>query len=335
MRYEVGDHLIIAIADENGKERNALVRFEGSKRNQMSGILADTPVDEAGIMSAVEFNETEVLANLGPTPYPGKVYKVSAEPWLRTVKHPKWGLIHFFVKSSKKIEPILLESLNKVYKECRKYNITHRLPLRIEVRNNEGKVQATYKTVFKLTDDNPCDVITFKPTTWDDPDNITYITFHEMGHPVWHTLFTPKDRRRWINLYHDSVKILDLSDKDLEQMRSDLCAKGRVSALNKALKAEEDFEGLEGVKAVMRWIKSVHRLRTKDIDYLLEAGDNLAKFWPNHNEFSMIETNITEYAGKEVDEFWCEAMAHFFTQKKMPKTIRKMVRRTLKGLPTS
>jgi hypothetical protein len=69
----------------------------------------------------------------------------------------------------------------------------------------------------------------------------------------------------------------------------------------------------------------------EDLNILLNQNSKaLSAIWPTSAAISHSDSLISEYAKTSVQELFAEAFAYHFTGKELPKTIKKLLEKTVK-----
>lgn len=333
IQAEKGDFLLV-----NYDTVTFLIELSSKKGDRYSGIIHQgkkgASLAEIVDKNIIFFGE-DIKANLGKNPPTGKVYGMDIKI-LRKVEESELGTVNFYCRMSKEDRKKFLKDLVKVRKVMKKFALTSLLPFDIEViQNPKTKMLGMYavRKVKKGEEDIPVkDLITYN----DIPENDIVDTFcHEIGHGIWYRLITKHTlKARWIKLYTDHIKLGDFSEKDISKMKKMYLKYALpIKEFKKVLKTEyEEFEQ-DLFNEIISTITATHRLSLQEIDDLILAGDveTLSDIWPNFKLIliNMKDTNISEYAKKNVREFFSECTRIYLTGGKLPKKARKLMEKTL------
>ena len=85
-------------------------------------------------------------------------------------------------------------------------------------------------------------------------------------------------------------------------------------------------------KWILRTIQSVHGLSVKELDFLFEAGmlDDIKKLWPVRTiPRKELEPIVSEYATKNYKELFAETFAFYFTKKKLPEPLKRLLEKSM------
>ena len=268
----------------------------------------------------------------------GKAYNTFVEPRLLVEKLPRWGNICFFRQLSTTELNNFHQGLDLAYRQfIRRNNLRFLLPINLEVRNPRGKMVGMWhkpkKQIEQYIEINPASFI----TNPHEPDNrrggpkyIKRIVTHEISHPLYQLYLPDTIKARWVRLYHSFVRLQALTRQDLDAVRQDLI--GSKITLRQYRKAAEEETKLF-FDAILTWIKDTHHLDSRSLDLLMSQGDDLQEYWPRSRlHLSEIRIPITKYAGKNHEEFFCEAMSWFAIEEKLPRTIIKLIKRSIKAV---
>jgi hypothetical protein len=322
MDIKPGDYVI---GQEN--KRNFLLQVSSVNDGVVYGYLDK---NRAYAPQQGEFSLRQIVANLGGKPLPGNAYGCNIEPYLKTIVHPDWGNVHWFVRQSKQERLALKKSLDNVAALLKRrglFGFVEAGALETEVRPPKGKYTGMYH--FHVKNGENQDRMILRPR--EDALSMDYVVAHESGHGVWYRLLRPSQQARWIRLYHSYTKMLEFSPHDIRKLR-DSYIENSVSV--------RDFRGqLEEAQVLLfdNLISSLcanTRLTTRHLDTLAENQglDVIKDVWPQHVEDSDFEIAVTEYGTKNPEELWSEAFAYWLLGIKIPKRIHAAIEKIVANI---
>jgi hypothetical protein len=265
--------------------------------------------------------QKEVVADLGKTPAPGSVYGLKIEPLIETKNSDFWGEIRIYRWLEDEHKTLIFNSLKRTRKEIQRRKLPNPT-VDLEIRSQKGKMAGYYKHLRNAEKD----VLVL--LALDDSDSVMdYIVSHEYAHGIWFRHMTPKARMRWVKHYHESLKVEELKEKQLQQLLEAVNAEGSFGPFLKS-----DSEDRLAIKAILRNISQVHALSKQHLELALTVGEGLDQYWPTSIEISEKDVLITEYAKKNPEELWAEAFSYHFVGKKIPKLTAELLDKTLRNL---
>jgi hypothetical protein len=310
-----GDYVIVKV----GAQRPFLLEVAGMNKKEVWGTSES---DRAYDPQSVTVLLTDVMVNLGSKPPAGVAYSVLVEPYTRTEVHDFFGDVHWFFKASKDDRAKVMATLTKAQKLMTKHGLKQFFPVETEVRVPKGKMVG--KWIYQIKGDERRNKMVLRCSPLTD----TLLTvLHECGHGVYHNLLTsPKGRAQWIKVYHDYVELQTIDVKEVSKLFK---AVNKASSYSDFRSSAEERELLV-FDLVLAYINDVHNLRTTDVSTLMDAGESLEPYWPTSPlDMSDFKYDITEYAGKNQEEMFCECFAFHLAGKKLPKHITKLMEKTL------
>lgn len=317
--FNVGDNVAVKLSDDQTVVFLVLKKL----KTHIEGISANA-IDD-GDIPPFEFTEDSVIANLGEHPQAGNVYGFYLEPFYN-VEHHDIGKVAYFVSEDDFKKKDFRKALDNCVDDIEKYRLNSVLPFQVDFRPAKGKMAGSYKAM--RTGD---DIITLRNVGIDSSD-FDYTLMHELGHALYARLFVKSERATWIKEYHNCVSIYEYTSKDLKSLLKDLNSNTFMTVTE--FKKTLDESNLILLKHILKYIRVQHSLSLQDLDQLcLDEAGNLNNIWPaTILEVSEIDTVLTDYAKKSVQEFWCEAFAHYMVGLDLPKNLKKLVKVTLAAL---
>lgn len=301
----------------NAKSRRAVIE---------SSLSTDDPKN-------IEYENENIVANLGPNPIPGTAFGCNIAPYQRTIETDAFGPIHIY----RDMESKELKCLKKAMKTARKLYSTQAsidfLPLKeIRILPKKGKYAGLYKT--KVVKGEVADSMHLFPETFEDEEWNVYMLCHEFAHGLWARCVPPKIRAKWVKLYHKRLQLADVTETQLDDIFNELMDfEHSVSEFGKELE-DENIKLI--MKEVLGYFKRNYRMSVREVDILLQFDSGaLKKLWPTTACLLQERPDISEYSLKNVDEFFAEAVAYHLTEKMVPKDVRKGIENTFKYLGKS
>lgn len=316
MRVAQGDYVIVKVTN---KPALARVQIANSEKKKYKAVL-EKEYQEAENPVPFDFAPSEVLANLGSAPRPGKVFGVNVEVLHDRKETEFYGTISFMREFDDDQLKALRRGMKAVSEEWNRRKLPV-LPIQTTLKYQEGKYAGWYKTKG-----GEVDTMCIMPP--EDMSSLTYILSHELAHGIWARNMTPNMRFSWVKLYHKIVNIQEVTEKQLRAMRKELEECGDIIDYMREL----DDEALELLKAVIKYVKTNHSLDRKHLQMALTIEGNLEEYWPIAIELSSKEEKLTLYATKSPEETWAEAFSLNFVGKKLPKQYTELLDRTLRSL---
>lgn len=263
-----------------------------------------------------------VVANLGPKPSFGKVYKADVEPYTATLqtkcfKLPIIDMVGMDEGEAKKV----LSAAVKLRKVAKKYGFAKYIR-NIQVLVKPGLTNAA--GMWAMKKDQGERIILFLPCTDRLADNalpFDYVFFHEIGHHFWNLYMKPEEQARWVKLHRRGLSVEDISATKVTQLRAALEQAGSIKDYRKELDEEEK----KIFSKVLSTVCKTMNVKPSEIDVLLAAGDNLSDHWiTTPVPMSNSKIIITEYARKNPQELFAECVAHVFAGMEMPEKLGKI-----------
>lgn len=307
----------------NDGRRNWLMQVSSCLDSVVYGTLDK---DRAYSPTDGEFNIRQIVAVLGPNPHAGNAYGCQIEPYERTLIHPQWNNVHWFVRMPKPEKTALKTSLDRVAKlltSKRLFGFVAGGELQMEIRPPRGKYTGMYHFVNK--DGGPQDRMILRPKMGVPTD---YVVAHESGHGVYYRLMTDQQRARWIRLYHSYMKMQAFEPADIERLRDAYIEENQHVKDFRGQLEESDvllFDNLIGT------LCGTTRLTTRHLNELASDGslETIRESWPVHVDDSDFEIVVSEYGSKNPEEFFAEAFAFWLLGNKLPKRVLAAMEKTV------
>lgn len=312
------DYIVVRIG-----KKNKLCFAHNPKRN--TAYIEDTMnLDEP---VSIEYDANTLIANLGSDPAPGKAYGVDVQPHYGDYASPI-GRVHLYRKLEDAEKKAVEISIKKIVKKIEGIGLEKVFPIsRIEIHNAKGKWAGEYRISNKAGE--VFDVIKLHPKILEDQVYNVYTWAHEVGHAIWCRFVPEKLRAEWLELYNESTKVSKAKKSQMEELCTALVASQEsVREFQRNIEGEE----LAMFKEALAYMKKIHKMSPEDVNILLNNNAKvLAQIWPTSASISSTESLVSEYAAVSVQELWAESFAWSLTGKVLPKTVQKMLDRTLKA----
>lgn len=276
----------------------------------------------------VKVKPKDIIANLGTKPKFGKSFGRTTEAFHGSSDHKKWGRINYFRELELVERKALHLALKKVWLRLKHYGL-HKgiLPIEMDIRNNHGKIVGYYAHRAK----GRGDVLTLCLPKIELKD-AKFVLFHEYGHGWWFNKMTSNTKVKWIECYHYFMNLSKIPTEKLIITRKTLEKMGSIKTFKQEF-GEKDTDAITPaviLNECLKYVSRVHGLNSKNVEILLSAEKSLKPYWPTSPlELSEAKLILTEYAKKNTEEFFSEALALFLTQKKLPKTVNKLMKETI------
>lgn len=264
------------------------------------------------------------VANVGPTPQPGKVYGVSIEPVVLNFDssvftegvsvHAEHGRDwQKFIES--KFVPLL-----------KKNGCLRPLPASLKIYGSHKSKHGSYRFKSKATDAVKLYSQGVEDASLDAVD--LYVLVHEYAHGLMYRYFGPKRLWHWTALHKAATRVEQIDDNELQILRETLEASGNYREFLGSL--EDDVKPV--LKQVLKYIRTTHSITPNQLDAGIRSQRSFEDIWPKSIELVERDTIITDYSRKNAAEFFAEAVAMTLTGHKVPSKIEHAVRETLRTL---
>lgn len=322
MQVDISDYILINIDDK--KPKLGLVnkiRKDKIYGNFCIKTIGLEPEDYKFII-----RKEDIVSNLSDTPKIGNSYGLEIEPYYKSYKISGFAEIDFYIKVNKKQFALIIKAFHNFYNWLKKNNMITHLPIEIEIRPNKGKQYGKY--IHYINKDDKLDKVIIRLNEYEE-SILNYVIAHEMGHHIKFNYINKDFISKWIKIYYKSVLIDSIDLNDLKSLRKEF--EKNCSNIY-SWKKDLDENDREIYKLCLKHIKNVHSLQERDLIALAENEDNLREFWPNTILKSTVELIISDYGKKNVDEYWAECFAFWYSKIEMPKECRKLVMNTITSI---
>lgn len=327
MNVAEGDYVVCKEASKEGQGKPFLLHISKIKGEKIGGILEDDRHLKEEKHATLISN---VICNLGQSPKPGKYGNIDARDiYRKTFTHEDWGHIHFFTRPSKPLRKAVKKALTKTAVRMSAMGFEHVFAKVVnEIRTPRGKYAGSYhhggkKKASRLK-------LFLKE---EHANEMNYVLYHECGHLIrFHYLKNPRVRAEWLRLFNISVPKKAVKQRDFEEMFKALEKAQPETLKSFASDYKEDEDALCVLKTATRYMKQVHRVSVREVNVLLEAGkfDQLGDLWPDRTiDVNDLDPLVSEYACKDVEELFAEAFAFYMVKKKLPKSVKILLEKSL------
>lgn len=318
---EQDDYIIVKVG-----KKNKLAFAHSPKRNTCyieETMSTDEPV-------TFEYDASTLVANLGKEPQPGKVFGVEIMPHYGAEETPM-GMMHLYRKLNDAEKNAIAIGIKKAVKAVKEIELEKVFPItRLEVHNPRGKWAGSYQVSFKSGE--AVDLMKIMAKILEDQIYNKYIFLHETGHAIWYRYVPEKVRAEWLEKYNSMTTVSKAKKADMEQLCQSLIS-SQLSVRDFQRDLEEDELGM--FKEALGYLKKVHKMSPEDANVLLNQNSKvLAEIWPTSASISnsdSLSAQLGEYAATNVQEMFAEAFAFHLTGKQLPKSILKLMEKTLKA----
>lgn len=293
-----------------------------------------TPINQVPFAEERILGETArkyALANLGKQPPKGSVFGVSINFPLKQDKIKPFKEVFFYRDMTPKEYKHLISSVEDFHQWLLSKKIRIDWPF-LEIHEGKGRYAGEYQV--KVKDDEVYQIVRLHPKLKEDelPDYDPIIA-HEIGHAIWYQLLSNRAKAKWVELFTQYCKPIPVTKEDLVQFRDGVLALRTPTPIDDFLEDLEDDEA-DKFDQILAYFEEVYHLKTEHLEYLIQGRGDLEKLWPQSvTRIFEAETPISDYAMKNPEEFWCEALAYYYTHNELlPGEVRNLMERTLKNL---
>lgn len=269
--------------------------------------------------------DLKILANVGSNPEDGTVFGVRTEPFIRQVKVPGWGQVHFFRRMKKIERARLIKALHWTFEA---FNKKHIWPVKHFFTIVRPDISAKYAGMYRhVRNDDKSDTIMLFATSF--MADTRYLVAHELAHSVWYTLMDKEDRNAWVQLYIRNNTPVRNSHNKITAIIKGIGDSESISAYRKQAEPDEK----EVLKEALKYIKRVHHIREFELEDLIQSGENVDALWPSDPIWLRSHKPwVTDYSGESAAELFAEALSYYIVGKKIPEKIATQIEKTLKTL---
>ena len=324
------NHYIIAKAQT--KEGFKLVF--GKVESQSKGILSGYHEKNSHINSlkaSFEIPVKDVVLDLGPTPHPGSAYGFDLTNRFTLRKgHEFFGTINFMYRPSKEAGQKLFAAFDEAAKVLKKAGLhfpAGHATWEVQPKEAKGK-WAGYFRSSKKPEENP-HRFSIKPESLPTSEYV-YVILHEYAHYLhFCAMRSPKLNAAWIKAFNTSIKLQTVK-KEMAVNILEMLVSGEERPSD--FKTGLDEEQRNAFNWIIRTIKADHAVSIKELDTLFEADakDEITNLWPQRTLHKKdLQPVVSEYATTNYCELIAESFAFYWTKRKLPASIVKLVEKSL------
>jgi hypothetical protein len=284
------------------------------------------------LRAGFEIPVRDIVTDLGSAPHPGRVYGLEVtHRFVGRKIHDFFGSVCFMYKPPKSVSEKLFEAFDASSKILTKAGLPPPENAVWEINSSEtsSKWAGYYKHSSK-PEKNPHRFSIRPESVPQTVGDLTYVILHEYAHYLQANHATGKKlNARWIRLFNTSIKLQTIERSVSERLlKSLLDGNERPSDFRGQLE-EEDRNAFNWI---IRAVAKDHSVSIKELDLLFEAQyhDDIAGVWPkvtlNKKDLTPV---VSEYATKNYHELFAEAISFYFTKKKLPESVVKLVEATI------
>lgn len=318
MKLVAGSYVILKLANNKPE----LIRCTVADGNEFKGVVEKEKEVDGKSATVLTFEKNDVMAVIGKKPKVGKVYGLNIEPLVRREHYRFWGDARIYNWFDDEQSKLLKAALEEAYHVLKKLRVAGPFKVELEVRQPQGKFAGMYKHRPKAD----TDILIIKPEK--AMEDLRYIIFHEYAHGIWYRMMTPKMRLSWVKMYHKYITLQEIKSKELKDILGEVESLGSIRAFMRECDEDTKLQ----LKEIVKHITNIHSLSVSHLEMLMEDGESLSEYWPSNIEMSEKEVAITDYARKSPEEFFAEAIAHKFSDRKLPKAIEELYAKTMSRL---
>lgn len=316
MKLNSGDYFIL----DRGKP-TLCIKLEGGYRGVIESTMSS---DES---ETVTYEPEQVLANLGQNPRTGSYLGVKVRPFVKKIWREDFGTIYVHTDVPKKELKAFGASMRKVYDWYAEKASVAFLPLDQFIYPKSGKYAGTYSLKTTRSGERQ-DSIQYYYTNFADRQYNEYVIAHEFAHGLMGRCLDPRMRAEWTSLYQSRLRSNRCKQDKLQALWDDVQnIEDSIFEYQKQLDDENDAALL---KEVFQYFRNKRKMTVRDIQLLLELDTKaLQAMWPRSAILIQENPDVTEYAMKNVDEFFAESIAYHYMGKTLPKDVRACIKKSL------
>jgi hypothetical protein len=332
MEIQQGDYCIAQVEDESGKTKNHFFRVRKIEGKEIEGVLEKNthlkPI-------TVSFKKKQIVLNLGVKPPVGSVFGFNVGSYYRGKKsHPDFGDVHFFVDLKEEEKLSLRKSLDRAASLLQEKDLGFVLNdnLVLNICPKKGKYAGWYnhssgpdgqnEIYVSLADINSPEAVAKK--------QYLYVLVHELGHAL-HFNFVRDSQKleaKWIELYNQSIGMRKVEAKECRAfLKSFLQAETDFQSWMSSFEEDEDKAKL---RLILKWVREVKSLSTRELLFMIQDGQDLVDVWPNVDVCSKdLKPLVTEYACKNYKELFAESFALHMLGVKLPGSVLVLMEKSI------
>lgn len=308
--HSSGEYLVI----RDGDRKKRLVKvIEAPKGQDLLVRREESKVENRRTTEHVAHED--VVVNLGLNPRFGSVYGCKVEVFKSSAEIEGWGAVHYYREMEVEEKKMLKKAAAKIGATLKAKKLTGFWPITFEVRHKSG-----LDGYYKISKHQNTDVICLKPKEFEF-GALCHLIAHEAGHGIYFHMMPNSFKARWVQIYGYYTKLGQLKESRIKEIRRALESAGTLNDVE--LDKDE-------VNACLDAVQANFGLRRVDVELLLTEGKEIEPFWPTHKiDLPDTEVVLTDYAMKNHEEFWCEALRIYLTGGMLPKKVKHLMKETL------
>jgi hypothetical protein len=272
----------------------------------------------------IEFDEQNLVANLGTKPKGGTAFGVKINPYITSVD-TKYGPLHFYRQLNEREMKSFKKALKSTYASMIEQNLDVFPFSAMRVYPKRGKYAGQYE--FRRKGTEISDKVDLFPETFEDAKWNEYLLYHEYGHAVWYKKIETRIKAKWIKMFHKRVELTNFLKERLDSLLDDVLnyQDGNLQDFLKEL----DDESKLVFREVLAHYKKYHKLDMRSLGILYtEDSEKFASMWPKRTTIVESKADISDYAMTKPEEFFSEVFAFHMTGRKMPGDVVKLLEKT-------
>lgn len=328
---EIGEILIV-------QDRETRKKFSGEVVGKHKNKLKIETVDNYGDCETHEVAIGEshnVLAYLGATPNSGSVYGCQVRKLYGQSEHKFWGVISFFRFMTDEEKDILKGALKSAQTNLKKLGLDKLIQLdNLVIQESKGRYAGMYKS------DRHGAHILYHPKDI-DPKFSRFLMDHELSHAIWYQLLQDKAKAQWVRLYTKYVEQTRTQDDTLAEIIDVIVAEARYLDEYQDLVSEIE-DGNLWLDRIEYALMNMLLLTREDVDLYLWSSTKkerrklldrvMVSVSPLDSDFSE-KFPISDYARKNVKEFFAEAYCHYISYpKRVPSDVEELLIETVPNI---
>lgn len=278
---------------------------------------------------------SRVIANLGPSPHPGKVYNHDLSARYRKTVDTDYVPLHLYCSITKKRLSEMTTAFNRVGRRLEKLGLAGIFSRNIDyyLKPKRGRWAGWFQA-SKHPDKKPHQMVFGVDA---EVISLDYLYLHEIAH-AFHfecLLDTPEILVKWQRLYNKTVMPTSVPKADASKLltRWQRSQNDSVFTLSDLSRAFEEDEEKRQLQAIVHWIRQNRGVKPKELNLLMAQGDTeeIQRLWPTRTISAKRELKpvISEYACSAVEETIAESIAMHLLKVKLPKEVIALTNNTL------
>lgn len=324
MKSSVGDYVLVRT--EKKPTFVQITHKTNGTTVSYRGVIDDKTRAHAQSAQTVEFENSDIVANLGKKPDVGSAYGTVIEPFVKHLTVKPWGHVYILRDVTESEEASFVKHLKKCGNRLVAEGLDRFMPEKIEteLRPGKGKYVGFYKPSGA---EHIADVVTHRPHEFSE---LPHTIFHEHGHHLIFCYMSNTSKSKWIKLYHKAVSLQNVDKAKVKRLHEDFVNSGEL--MSEFVKNAEKEDQLI-LNEIVGYISGYHNLSLKDLDVLISSGKVIQSYWPTKEvEVQDLKVYVSDYGLKNWSEFFCECFAFHMLDKEMPKFLKRAVIKTLKAI---